>query len=559
MLGTLLWTLSASAIAAPAPADPDLARLTGPLQRAAVLTDGRARADWAVVRPGAPDADTLQVVVELEPWADARRVADAAQWLDPGVQVELARPTALQLRLPYDSLLALAALDGVHRVREPHFARARAIETEGLDQMLFLDWHADGYTGFGVRVAILDIGFAGWTNVGDDEIPSDTTTDATTGGWQTSDHGTAVAEIIHDVAPDSELGLFNFQTDQEYVDRMETIVDQGWDVINASIGFDNVWHADGTSPYSQTVDWAFDNGAVYVAAAGNEGYNYVSGDLSDKLDDAGASQSDGWVEINGNNGIWLPVAGGQAEASLRWTDPMGAATNDFDLYLFYDDQSTDEGNLCGSSVEPQAGAADPYEYARCESDSSWVYARVAFEPAEGQQFPVGREGFLYCYYGIDEDVATPARSLTLPADAAGALSVGAYRSTGELAWYSSQGPTEDGRTKPDLVAPTAVSTKIYGSRAATEGTSFSAPHAAGAAALVLDVNKRMDPQDVKDYLRDNAEDLGPEGPDNLYGWGAISLRETPEGCGCSAGAGALPLAGLAWLAPLWLVGLRRRD
>jgi subtilisin family serine protease len=552
---TFLCLLAAPALAAPATADPDLARLTRPLQAAAMLGDWESRVRWARVRPGSPGGNTLQVVVELEPWALASQVADDALWLHPEVTLQVERSDALQLLVPYEALLALPALDGVKRVREPYFARARAT-SEGVDEILFLDWHADGYTGLDVRVAILDIGFAGWTNVGDDEIPSSQVTDATTDGWQQSDHGTAVTEIVHDMAPDASLGLFNFQTDQEYVDRMEEIVNDGWHVINASIGFDNVWHADGTSPYSQTVDWAADNGVVYVAAAGNEGFNYVSGDLTDKLDDEGASQSDGWAEINGNNGIWIPVAGGVAEASLRWTDVMGASNNDFDLFLFYDDTSTEADNLCGSSEEPQAGLENPYEFASCESTGSWVYARVAFQAAQGQEFPANREAFLYCFYGVDENAATSARTLTLPADAAGAISVGAYRSTGDLAWYSSQGPTEDGRTKPDLVAPTAVTTKIYGTRAATEGTSFSAPHVSGAVALVLDVNKRMTPQEVKDFLRDNADDLGPEGPDDLYGWGAVKLSEKPEGCGCNAVQA--PGHGLAVLLPLWMAGLRRR-
>jgi hypothetical protein len=75
--------------------------------------------------------------------------------------------------------------------------------------------------------------------------------------------------------------------------------------------------------------------------------------------------------------------------------------------------------------------------------------------------------------------------------------------------------------------------------------------------LILDVNPRMDPQEVKDYLRDNAVDLGPEGPDNLFGWGSVSLRETPELCGCATGS--RPFGGVALLVPLLLAGLRRRD
>ena len=444
----LAWTWVGASLAARAPEDPVAARLSQPLRVAADLADRGDRARWARLRPGAPGADRLKVVVVPDGSIPTTELADEAHWIDPDIEVQVLRDDALQLLVPYATLRELAALPGVQRVREPYYARTKAIESEGVDQMLFIDWHADGNTGADTRVAILDVGFAGWTNVGDDEIPADTV-DGTSTGWQTTDHGTAVTEIVHDVAPDAELGIFNFQTDQEYVDLIEQLVNDDWDVINASIGFDNVWHADGTSPYSLTVDWAHGRGVVYVAAAGNEGYNYVSGELTDKLDDQGVAESDGWAEINGNNGIWLPVSGGRGEASFRWTDPMGASSNDFDLYLFHDDQSTTADNLCGASEEPQEGAEDPYEYVSCASDGSWVYARVAL--TDGGDFPSSREGFLYCYFGIDESVATTARTLTLPADAAGAITIGSYRTTGELAWYSSQGPTEDGRTKP---APT---------------------------------------------------------------------------------------------------------
>ena len=55
------------------------------------------------------------------------------------------------------------------------------------------------------------------------------------------------------------------------------------------------------------------------------------------------------------------------------------------------------------------------------------------------------------------------------------------------------------------------------------GTSLSTPHVSAALALLLDAFPELDPVDALNILYDTAVDLGPEGPDETYGWGAIDL------------------------------------
>ncbi|MFH1484551.1 MAG: S8 family serine peptidase, partial [Chloroflexota bacterium] len=121
----------------------------------------------------------------------------------------------------------------------------------------------------------------------------------------------------------------------------------------------------------------------------------------------------------------------------------------------------------------------------------------------------------------------PAGSIAMPADAKGAIAMGAtYYKNDKLESFSSQGPTVDGRVKPDLTAPDGVSTSVYG---ADEffGTSASAPMAAGAAALVKSAYPSYDASRIRGFLEGIAKDLGPPGKDNQYGAGRLSLGLPP--------------------------------
>lgn len=116
--------------------------------------------------------------------------------------------------------------------------------------------------------------------------------------------------------------------------------------------------------------------------------------------------------------------------------------------------------------------------------------------------------------------------LTAPADADSILSVGAVSSTGVIGYFSSLGPTSDGRTKPDVVAQ-GVST--WGATVQptgysySQGTSLSTPLVAGAAALVLSAHPELTPVQVRDALRNTASNKAS--PNNTIGWGIVNTYE----------------------------------
>jgi subtilisin family serine protease len=109
-------------------------------------------------------------------------------------------------------------------------------------------------------------------------------------------------------------------------------------------------------------------------------------------------------------------------------------------------------------------------------------------------------------------------SITDPGNAQSVITVGATHGWEPhnygVSYFSSRGPTGDGRLKPDLVAPgEKVSSTIPGQREDfLDGTSMAAPHVSGAAALLLARNPELtgQPELIKRILCDNATDLGRE-------------------------------------------------
>ncbi len=110
--------------------------------------------------------------------------------------------------------------------------------------------------------------------------------------------------------------------------------------------------------------------------------------------------------------------------------------------------------------------------------------------------------------------------------------VGAVDSFMNIANFSSRGPSAcDGSIFPEVVAPGVSIRSAYltsgglfpDSYALGSGTSFAAPHVAGAMALLIGAFPGVTPSELERVLEGTALDLGDACPDNSYGYGLIDL------------------------------------
>jgi subtilisin family serine protease len=410
----------------------------------------------------------------------------------------------------------LSQLEHVVKLRLPIVAQPgeALLAPEGVESTGAAAWHRAGYTGQGVKVGILDLGFDGYKALLGDELPAQVTARSFVLNREPDDsglvHGTACAEIVHAMAPDAELYLAYYDGSEVSMGRaVDWLLEQGVDIItHSATGL--VGPMNGTGTQCDLVDKAAAQGVLWVNCMGNYGLSHYRGTFVD-------SNGNGLHEFATDVELLAlrPPESGILVA-LNWDDWQDV-DQDFDLYLY---DST--GALLASSLNSQSGARGdlPYEGIRLTQvpDGTYYLAIEASAVSRNVTFD------LYVLDGRLE-YATPAYSLGTPADSPNAIAVAAANwRTKRLEDFSSQGPTSDGRVKPDLTAPDAVTVASYAPEP-FYGTSASTPHVAGAAALLLSAYPSLTRERLVDTLLGNAADLGQSGADSTYGYGLLSLPE----------------------------------
>jgi len=494
--------------------DPQLAALAAPPSTRADSAVGRS---W---RTGLSFVDErVRVVIEAGRPVAARKAAASL-----GGTVEASWGHLVQALMPPGALPALSSNTAVRFVRPPVVHVSDSVSGQEVEASLASTWQSKGVTGKGVKVGIVDLGFKGYTDreASGDLPPNVVTADFCGGQLATGEeHGTAVAEIVHEMAPDAQLYLICFDSDVTLLQAEAYAKSQGIQIVNYSIGTYNDGRGDGTGSDGAVVSDARANGILWVAAAGNDAQTHWSGTYVD----ANGNGAHDWAPGDEGNTIFVQN-GREICGFLRW-DEWPAAVSDFDLLLF--DSTT--GQEIAISDYQQDGAQPPLE-GLCVTNQTGLTQRVAwailgYRVVSSPRLDLFTVGPPLEYY-------TAAGSIGDPASSPNALAVGALCwSTDVLEFYSSQGPTIDGRTKPDIAGHDSVSSATYGPFSSCPsgfaGTSAAAPEVVGAAALVKQANPTFGPNELQAFLEKSAVDLAPTGKDNQTGAGQLrlpALRDT---------------------------------
>jgi subtilisin family serine protease len=405
-----------------------------------------------------------------------------------------------------------------------------------------------GHTGTGVKIGVISNGVDSLASLqASGDLPPNITVLPDQDGEGTE--GTAMMEIIYDIAPNAQLffataagGMEQFAKnirDLRFEYDCDIIVD---DVIYLG---ETAFQDGQASSIDSVVNGGLPKQAVKEVTADGALYFSSVGNLGNKTRDTSSTWEGNFKPLAGDPDIHdfavdtdlNEVLGGDSIAIFQWSDPIGVSSNDYDLYIV-DPTGT---QVVDFSEDVQDGDDDPIEAAGALPGEFIAIVKFAGEDRFlsihlfGGRLRQSTEGAAYGHCTAVDAFAVGA------VEAGSALGAGGVFGGGEsVELFSSDGGRRifyngDGsqitpgnllatggtlREKPDFSAADGVSTATPGF-SVFFGTSAASPHAAAIAALLLSANKNLTASQVRTALASTAIDIGEPGVDRDSGAGII--------------------------------------
>ncbi|MGI4757248.1 MAG: S8 family peptidase [Janthinobacterium lividum] len=429
---------------------------------------------------------------------------------------------------------------------------------------------ATGVTGAGIKVGVLsDSAYPARVAalIASGDLPADTVVLPGQAGPSDNsgeDEGAAMMEIVHDMAPGAKLFFASaFNSEDSFAANIRTLrYTYGCDIIVDDISyFDEPAFQDGE--IAQAVNDVTASGALYFSSAANSGNlssgtsgtwegDFTSSTTSptiittregkavalNNFSTTGTPQAYDTLTSAASSGIWL-----------HWSDPTGAAVNDYDLFV----TNAAGTSITGFSIDRQDGTGDPLEYVYTGgtlASGSRIYvaqysgaARALHIDTERATLSIGTSG---ATFGHNAGASTfsaaavywnAARRGPIPFTGGSTNPDESFSSDGpRKIFYNPDGTpitpnnflfaTSGGRTltKPDAAGADGVSTATPGFLPFF-GTSAAAPHLAGIAALVKSANPSLTNTQIRSIMTGTTLDNMAAGVDRDSGYGIVSAAK----------------------------------
>ncbi|MBI3193953.1 MAG: S8 family serine peptidase [Ignavibacteriae bacterium] len=405
-------------------------------------------------------------------------------------------------------------------------SHAQLVDDEGPGKTNSTSYINGGADGTGIDVGIIDYDFstipAAQSN---GDAPATYTGVDYTGSGLTSgsgQHGGACVEEVFDHAPEADYFIYRIANLTHFGNAVDHAVTNNVDIISSSLPFYNEGWDDNTGDACAAVATATDNGILFFTSAGNRAETHWQGNYT-----AGSGSSDWHDWSSGDETIDMTItSGGSGNFYLSWNTSGG--TYDYDLYL-YDASLT---TVLASSTNA-GNNYEEFSWTNNGASTVTVHLCVFRDNGGSTEFEVfvHDSGITWLEHMVAEGSTTsPSNSTRSNCISVGAVDEDDFDSTngvsGILMSYSSQGPTNEGSTRPKLCGPTNTTTTAYGG--AFGGTSAATPNAAGTAAAFWSSATHLSATGVRYLLMEKAsiyKDWGTNGYDNLYGEGGIYLYD----------------------------------